>query len=126
MRTLLVQGEKVFKIEIPDDAKVTFGPWSPPNKNGQYGDYKAVGTLRIYRGTKDNIIACFSGVGGFRDITMGYMEQVAKEEGATMWKSDQKGYVREEKVAVANEWVNPQLPAAPAPKPRKKTKKNGD
>jgi len=29
MRQLLVFGEKTFKIEVPDDAKITYGPWSP-------------------------------------------------------------------------------------------------
>jgi hypothetical protein len=110
MRTLLVHGDKTFKIDIPDDAKVTFGPWSPPNQKSGYSpdSYKAVGTLRIYKGDgkkEESIIACFSGVGSFRDVTMGYAEQVAKEEGATIWKDDEKGYVREHKVSVQKEWV---------------------
>jgi len=118
MRQLLVFGEKTFKIEIPDDAKVTFGPWSPPAKRkNEYNPdnlYKPTGTLRVYRGEgqkENNILACFSDVIGFRDLALGYAEQVAKEEGATIWKDDQEGYVRENKVSIKKEWTVPQLPS---------------
>jgi hypothetical protein len=114
MKQLLVFGEKTFKIQVPDDAKLTFGPWSPPpRKNSGYSDhtYNPQGTLRIYQGTKDNIIGVFCNVTGFRDLSLEYAEQVAKEEGATIWKSDQDGYVREDKVSSKKEWVNPTAPA---------------
>jgi hypothetical protein len=111
MRELLVFGSKTFKITIPDDAKVTFGPFSPPNANTKGSDWmaspKAQGTLRIYQGNKDNIIAVFSGVTGFRDLSLEYAEEVAKEEGATIWKSDRDGYQREEKVSRSREWIEP-------------------
>lgn len=100
--------DKKAKITIPDDAKITFAPWAPPRKNGFARDvHELQGTLRIYQGTKDNIIGCFAPVFSFRDLTMGYAEQVAKEEGATIWKDDEKGYVREHKVSVQREWVDP-------------------
>lgn len=122
MKTLLVEADKTFKIDIPDDAKVTFEPWSPPPKGREWSHGEKVGTLRIYQGTKDNILACFGGVTSFRTLSMGYAEQVAKEvvEGAVLWKSDHKGYVREDKVSTSTEWVNPQLPA-----PTKSKKKGG-
>src|SRR5690349_12086301 len=103
MRTLLVFGEKTFKITVPDDARVTFGPWSPPSrKNGEmYGDPESRrGTLRVYKGSgqkETNIIACFTGVRSFRDLSIGYAEEVAREEGSVIWKDDEKGYSREEK-----------------------------
>lgn len=114
-RTILVFGQKTFKLVVPDDAKLTFGPWSPPtgeNKySGQVSDRALVGTLRIYRGTKstENILAVFSGVTGFRDLSLDYAEEVAKEEGATIWKSDQNGYEREEKVNRERRWITPEL-----------------
>ena len=108
-RQLLVIGDTTFRITIPDDAKVTFGPWSPPGKNRQFGEEERRGTLRIYQGSKDNIIACFSRVLSFRDLSMQYAEQVAKEEGATLWKDDEQGYVRESKVQRSHEWVEPKL-----------------
>ena len=116
MRQLLVFGEKTFKITVPDDAKITFGPWSPPrtNKNGyEMNDNSARrGTLRIYTGSEKtgNVLAVFSGVLGFRDLTLGYAEEVAKEEGATIWKDDEKGYQREESVKRSKEWVEPVTP----------------
>ena len=125
-KQLLVFGEKTFKVTVPANAKITFGPWSPPTKgNGFGGDRESLkGTLRIYAGTKDNIIACFSGVSGFRDLSMNYAEQIAKEEGAVIWKDDKDGYQREEKVKRGAEWVvNPETPALPAPQEAKKKRK---
>ena len=113
---LVICHDKTFKIAVPDDAKLTFGPWAPPQKKsgGWNGgsEYKPNGTLRVYQGSKENILACFSDVVSFRDLSMEYAEQVAKEEGATIWKSDHEGYVREDKISRKKEWVNPQLPAA--------------
>lgn len=120
MRELLVTGDKVFRLRIPDDAKVTFGPWSPGEKSG-YNHERNKGTLRIYVGSKENIIGCFSGVSGFRDTSiLGYAEQVAKEEGATIWKDDEQGYMRESKVTSHKEWVEePEVVSLPSPKKNK-------
>jgi hypothetical protein len=106
-RQLLIHGEKTFKITIPDDAAVTFGPFSPPPKSGQRweGGEKA-GTLRVYKGkSKTDVLAVFSGVRSFRDLTLGYAEEVAREEGAVIWKDDETGYSREDKVQRKREWV---------------------
>lgn len=105
-RELLVFGEKTFKITIPGYAKVTFGPFSPPGKQ-EYSEPRAKGTLRVYGRTQKDILACFTGVTSFRDSSqIEYSEQVAKEEGATLWKSDRHGYTREEKVKRTTEWVD--------------------
>lgn len=50
MKTILVEGEKTFRITVPDDAAITFGgPWSPPSKDGGFRDQESKrGTLRIY------------------------------------------------------------------------------
>ena len=76
MRELLVFGEKTFKITVPDDAKVTFAPFSPPSRDCYREQRKAVGTLRIYN-TEKNILSCFSCVTGFRYSALGYAEEVA-------------------------------------------------
>lgn len=108
-RQILVErGSKLFRITVPDNAKLTFGPWSPGKKEESYGDREKVGTLRIYQESKENIIACFGQVTSFRDLSMGYAEQVAVEEGASIWKDDAEGYVREDKVTCKKEWVEPQ------------------
>ena len=111
-RELLVFADKIFKITVPDDCKVTFGPWSPPPRQGKgmWDEQSKRGTLRIYRGTEKNIVAVFTNVVSFRDLSMGYAEQVAKEEGATIWKSDEHGYMREDKVNMKKEWIEPTLP----------------
>lgn len=111
MRTLLVEGDKTFKIDIPVDAKVTFGPWSPPK--GKDSEYRTdpearKGTLRIYTADGKNVLAVFAHVRSFRDLAqINYSEQVAKEEGAAIWKSDQDGYHREENISRKKEWVDP-------------------
>jgi hypothetical protein len=110
MRQLLVFGPKTFKITVPDEAKVTFGPWSPPTGEGKYSqvsDKALNGTLRIYSGDKSSILAVFSGVTGYRDLSIDYEEEVAREEGAVIWKSDKDGYKREEKVTRETDWVKP-------------------
>lgn len=117
-KQLLVFGEKNFKVTVPATAKITFGPWSPPTK-GFHGDRDSLkGTLRIYEKSKDNIIACFAGVRGFRDLSLQYAEEVAKEEGAVIWKDDKNGYVREEKIKREKEWIDGDDFAA-LPKPKK-------
>jgi hypothetical protein len=121
-KQLLVFGEKTFKITVPKTCKTTFGPWSPPSKKGNWDTEAKRGTLRIYEGaiSEKNIIACFSGVTGFRDLSMGYAEEVAREEGAVIWKDDEKGYQREDKVKRSKEWVETQPVALAAPKKRRK------
>lgn len=110
MRELLVFGEKTFKISIPDDAKITFGPWSPPSAGVKaYDSPKALsGTLRVYENAKSgaSVLAVFSGVNGYRDTSLGYAEEVAREEWATIWKSDEHGYQREERVSAQTKWVD--------------------
>jgi len=139
MRQLLVFGDKVFKIEIPDDAKITFGPWSPPTRgqdsHAWHQSGKSTGTLRVYRGSKENIVALFAGVTGFRDLDLAYAEQVAVEEGASIWKNDEDGYVREDKVSRRRSWgpgdlgppalIEPEeeLDDDPPPPPKRRTRK---
>lgn len=108
-------GSKNVKLTIPDDARVTFGPFSPPtkDKHGYPSDRGGnVGTLRVYSaGTeaKASILAVVTNVQGFRDLGMvEFMEEVAVEQGAIMWKSDAEGYVREEKVKRSKDWIDPE------------------
>lgn len=107
-------GNKNVKLTIPDDARVTFGPFSPPakDKHGYPSDRGGnVGTLRVYgpgTETKASILAVVTNVQGFRDLgTVEYMEEVAVEQGAVMWRSDTEGYKREENVKRSSAWVDP-------------------
>jgi len=120
-RTLLVTGgRKTFRITIPPDARVTFGPWSPPSdKGGRYGDEKAYrGTLRIYSaGTeaKASMLGVFTDVESFRDLSLvDYEERVTAQEVQTVWKSDRHGYRSEVVGKVTAEWADPvaELPAS--------------
>jgi len=111
-RTLLVEGKKTLRVKIPDDARVTFGPFSPPTNGDKYngGEKALVGTLRVYDGkatkTKENILAVFTHVYGFRDLeSIEYEEQIATEEVRTVWKSDQNGYSSEVNGKTEKAWV---------------------
>jgi hypothetical protein len=120
-RQLLVSGRHgEFKITIPDDAIVSFGPWSPPVRaRGGFENAEREergGTLRIYLGSKQNIVACFAHVKSFRDLSLPFAEQVAVEEGSTIWKDDQEGYTREHKVKGSQKWVEEPTKALPGRK----------
>ena len=124
-RVLLVHGAKNFKITIPDDAKVTFGPFSPPSsrKGEQWQHVDKRGTLRVYEGKSErgNVLAVYSNVDGFRDLSLGYAEEVTREEGAVIWKDDEQGYMREDKVNRRREWVTKEIQGeVEAPKRRKR------
>lgn len=102
------QGGKMFRVTVPEGAKVTFGPWSPPSgKDRVYGGAEMGGTLRIYESKSSgaSIIGCFTKVVSFRDDTLDYEEQVAIEKGASLWHSDQKGYKREESYSRETKWI---------------------
>lgn len=131
-RTLLVEGLKTFRVTIPDTAHVTFGPFSPPASTKDGGrayaaDTDKKGTLRIYdaAGSNKNVLAVFSNVNSFRDISqIDYAEQVAVEEGTKIWKTDAHGYEREEKVSRTTDWVDPTLAlSAPAEAPAKRSRR---
>lgn len=81
-------GEK--KIVIPADAKITFGPAIPYVGKSGYGGNREPGeyALRIYQGTKENLIAVFTGVREFRDVNMPVAKKVIEEAGKTLWKNE--------------------------------------
>jgi len=93
-RTILVHGEaEKFQIEVPDDAELTFGPWSPPTKEdrGFRHEEQRRGTLRVYDKGKKQILAVFAGVVSFRDVSqISYQREVVQLKGqtTTIWESD--------------------------------------
>ena len=75
-RTIVAWGRgKAFKLEVPEDAKITYGPWSPPRMDSGRGyappPGSRAGTLRVYK-TEKNVLGVFSGVEGFYDTSLGY------------------------------------------------------
>lgn len=65
-----------FTITIPDDAKITFGPSIPftarqeQGQRNQYAPRDHTYSLRIYKGNKENLLAVFPDVRGFRDESL--------------------------------------------------------
>ena len=96
-----------FVIDVPEGAKITFGYFNPatPNEGASqrgYGGPDNVArqtALRIYKGAttgpQGNQLACFIGVKGFRDLSVGltrFTEKVTVErrimddgEGGAEW-----------------------------------------
>lgn len=121
-RRLLVSGEKTFMVTVPNDAHLTFGPWSPPktadgSPSGSYrNEEQRRGTLRVYGPDKKSILAVFSGVTSFRDLSViNYAEQVERVESETIWKDDANGYFRQTKGTRNTDWIDRAPPPLPEP-----------
>lgn len=88
-----------FVIEVPEGAKVTFGYFNPaaPREGGEdrYDRNHNVAkqtALRIYeRGEKGNQLACFIGVKGFRDLTIGIKRLQQRVVVETQYEDDGDG-----------------------------------
>ena len=74
-RTVFIRkGKQAFHLTIPTEAKITYGPWSPPSMRNMYGGPgQAAGTLRVYK-TEKNILGIFPGVTEFRDLCLELVE----------------------------------------------------
>lgn len=118
-RVIEVQADKKFRITIPDDAVLSFGPFSPP-PTGKYAAEPRVshwdqeskaGTLRVYSHGKKDILACFAHVRSFRDLSIGMEVEEMQLKGETVWHSDEKGYHKKSETSATKGWVTPQLEA---------------
>ena len=70
-KLFVICDDRTFNLTLPEGVKITYGPWAPPQTGKMLGGYhgepsKARGTLRVYQGSKENIIALFTGVVSFR------------------------------------------------------------
>ena len=91
-RTYLVEDSKgTFRIRVPADHKVTFGPLAPSEKG-----YSSRLTLRIYE-AENKQRAVFTDVKGFRDLSLEMERLVKTEEGAMTWKIEADGSTVEHK-----------------------------
>ena len=84
-RTLLIERGKNdrFRIEVPEDWKITFGPLSPRG-------YSEGNALRLYESdTKQR--ACFVNVIAFRDISIPVTRLVVSQSGEQTWENDGEG-----------------------------------
>lgn len=96
VRVLLLEdseGEK--KVTLPAGARITFAPNVPGGhgRNG-YGEVKPEGySIRVYETrTNDSLCAVFTNVHWFRDVEIPVSKLVIREEGKSLWKSDEDGY----------------------------------
>ena len=91
MRTILAKdNEGEVKFEIADEATITFGPDVP---YAEKADYQKAYSLRVYADPgKKTLLATFSSVKWFRDLSMRVSRLVVREEGKSLWKSNEDGY----------------------------------
>lgn len=97
-RTLLVKDEGgEFKIDLPEGARVTFGPDVPfESKSNSSFHGKRSYSLRVYAGKgNDTLIAVFAHVENFRPLSMPHAKLIVREAGKSLWKSDETGYSTE-------------------------------
>lgn len=98
-KTLLVRdAEGEFKVDLPANAKLTFGPNVPFARGDGHVTSQHGYALRVYVESKENIIAVFTNVRWFRDITLPVFRKVLKEAGKTLWRSDEQGFKVEREV----------------------------
>lgn len=104
---LMRTAEGEFKVTVPPDAKLTFGPAIPgPSKSRGYEPSRMEYAVRIYKGSKENLLAVFTGVYNFRDIEMPVAKLIVREAGKSVWKSDETGYKVEEDVKKSGRFVD--------------------
>lgn len=93
-KTLLVRDvDGIFKVAVPADAKVTFGPVTPKEHSevdgGRCGRSNLC--LRIYQ-SDEKQLAAFTRVIAFRDMSLKVERLVIKEEGTKTWTQDEDGF----------------------------------
>lgn len=92
------QGNERFRIIIPANWKVTFGPLTPGSKYG--GSY----ALRVYESeTKQR--AVFVDVTSFRDLSIPYMKYVKNSRSTTESQSGSGGNLASSQTEFSDEWV---------------------
>jgi hypothetical protein len=103
IRTLIVtlDNSKNVRLNVPDGGRVSLGFVTIPTPEGvkplHWSDRPYFKAFQIH--DKDgNSLCCMQNVSSYRDMTINYAEEVVREEGASIWKSDNNGYEREEKL----------------------------
>lgn len=101
-------GEGQFKLDVPEGARLTFGPDVPFERRGPgvydrpfAGNARAY-ALRVYIG--DELIACLAGVHWFRKETIPMSRLIHVETGRKVWESSKDGYKVEEAVKRDGDW----------------------
>lgn len=94
-----------FKLDVPEGARLTFGPDVPFERRGHNGPFTTPSraySLRIYIG--DELIACLAGVHWFRKETIPMSRLIHVETGRKVWESSKDGYKIEEAVKKDSDW----------------------
>lgn len=95
-----------LRITIPDDAKITFGPAVPFSGKGAGYTPNREYALRIYRGSKENLLAVFTGVKQFRETSIKVEKLVIREAGQSIWKSDEHGFSTNQEVKRNRKYID--------------------
>lgn len=100
MRTYeIVAGREKYRVTVPDDWKVTFGPVAPGARG--YADL----ALRFWE-AENKQRAIFRNVDSFRDLSIPYSRQLTSKSGESSWSEDDSGYEMSEHVNIETEWIS--------------------
>lgn len=94
-RTILGEDDAgEFKLDIPDESSLTFGPNAPyAAKDTKYASSKEGWSLRIYEGpSKTKLLACMTNVKWFRETLIKVSRVVEKIVAETVYKDDDGNY----------------------------------
>ena len=92
----------LFRIDIPEDWKVTYAPVSPAGAKGYGGDPTLA--LRVYENdTKQRAI--FTNVRSFRDLSIPVQRLEVKKKGSDSWEADRNGSKSSSETVIERRWV---------------------
>lgn len=108
MKTVIVipNSTKTFRVQLRDDSTCGF-EWLKTWVDGaKTTAYDRAQLLFVIRDAAGNMLASFENIRSFRDSTINYAEEIINEGGTVVWKSDNNGYEREEKVQKTRSWMD--------------------
>ena len=99
------KGNKLRRVSVPDNWRLTFGPTVP----GMSSKYAGGNTwsLRFYQGNKENLRAVFSDVESFREEGIKIQERITKVRRQRAQKEGKAGAKDVMVEARVTEWVDP-------------------
>ena len=96
----IVTDAGTFRMEIPEEWKVTYGPVF---QGGKYGGGE--NALRVYE-AESKQRAIFTGVRSFRDLSIPVKRLLVSEKGSNKWEADRNGRRSKSNVEYERKWVD--------------------
>ena len=100
----VVTSDGTFRIDVPANAKITFGPVVGASGKPSFGE--SGNSLRIWEGEKIQR-ALFLGVRSFRDLSMPMTIRAVREFGKEEWWADDGSWTGSRAELVERSWRSP-------------------